>query len=399
MPQYAVTDRATGKSYDMPWDGQQPPTDADVDAYLAKQGGKSWTDTAVEALPSVMGGAYGLASKVPVVGTALAGLGGAAGEGYRQTIDALRGNWSGVPESALDRIKAMVAAGAEQAGYEGGGRAVGRGLQMAGQKLYTSAIKPSASVLSDMAGAMKRGVSEGILSPTRAAEGTTASREAVDALLAREEAAGTRGVTTSDVAGSLAGEPSQSAERRVAIGMADERPGLRARAAGIHRANPGGEIPLTRANALKREAQTVAFESGRDNLAIKKQGEEAIANALKSGIERRVPQVGPMNQKTQDYLGLSEALDAAKARWQGNQPWVTGAITGSTVGGAASLLSGDPLLGLLGGGTSALLASPAARARTGIGLYQVGREQVAPNVGRATGAAVKKIRKRGSTEE
>src|SRR5689334_3622953 len=34
MPTYVVTDKTTGKSMDMPWNGQTPPTDADVEAFV-----------------------------------------------------------------------------------------------------------------------------------------------------------------------------------------------------------------------------------------------------------------------------------------------------------------------------------------------------------------------------
>src|SRR3990167_1286275 len=54
---------------------------------------RSWTDTAVDALPMVGGALGGLAGAIggPVGAIGGAALGGAGGEGFKQSINALRG--------------------------------------------------------------------------------------------------------------------------------------------------------------------------------------------------------------------------------------------------------------------------------------------------------------------
>src|SRR3990167_2849541 len=104
---------------------------------------RSWTDTAVDALPTIGGAVGGIVGRVPVLGTALAGLAGAGGEGYRQTIEALRGNFQNVPETMGGRIRSMAQAGMTQAGAESGGRAFSGALKAGAGRLYQSVLKPT----------------------------------------------------------------------------------------------------------------------------------------------------------------------------------------------------------------------------------------------------------------
>lgn len=80
------------------------------------------------------------------------------------------------------------------------------------------------------------------------------------------------------------------------------------------------DIPLSRAQELKSEAQDMAsrtfraIEQGnpvRDTSAL---ADKAIATGLRKGIEQRVPGVADVNRRTQELMGLQEALEAAEAR-------------------------------------------------------------------------------------
>ncbi|HWB17010.1 MAG TPA: hypothetical protein VG538_11445 [Vicinamibacterales bacterium] len=149
--------------------GEQPPSDADQQAIFKEVGGaqsshgaapaptpdatataQSWADRAIDSLPMVggmagglIGGSAGAAAggigAVPgaVVG---AGLGGATGESSRELIQWLRGQ--PVPETAIDRAKAIAGQGAMNAGIEVAGAplaAVGRAIA---PRLMQSALKP-----------------------------------------------------------------------------------------------------------------------------------------------------------------------------------------------------------------------------------------------------------------
>jgi hypothetical protein len=96
---------------------------------------------------SLLGG-----SKISPVGMALAGLGGMAGEAWKQVADSLRGDFSEVPETALGRLQKIGRVGAEQAGLEGAGRFVGALAQPVAKTLYGLALRPSKALMRDAGG-------------------------------------------------------------------------------------------------------------------------------------------------------------------------------------------------------------------------------------------------------
>lgn len=141
----------------------------------------------------------------------------------------------------------------------------------------------------------------------------TASTAEADNMLAEAQTAGTPGVPRRTVARSVLGEPQATAKLRTRLGVPDASPGLMDQAKAITRNNPR-EIPLTDAQAMKREAQTLAYEAGVDNNTIGKAAEKAKAGALRQGIEDRVPAVGPVNERSQRLLGSQKAFSAAEDR-------------------------------------------------------------------------------------
>ena len=121
------------------------------------------------------------------------------------------------------------------------------------------------------------------------------------------------------------------------------------------------EIPLTHAQELKREAQDLAYELGKDNETIRSLQQEAVARALREGIEERVPEVAPINERTQRLLGAQRAFEAAEDRPD-----------------ALGLKLAVPTLG-----TSVLFDSPRAGAVLGIALGDAARFAGNPQAGRA----------------
>ena len=116
--------------------------------------GSSRLATAGGMIGSLVGG-----SKASPVGMALAGLGGAAGQGVSEITDAAQRPLVERVSSgseALEKMNAplirMAQAGLEQAGMEGIGRGVMGGLSKTGRKLYTSLLKPKDAVVESFPG-------------------------------------------------------------------------------------------------------------------------------------------------------------------------------------------------------------------------------------------------------
>lgn len=109
------------------------------------QSQRTWTDTAVDALPTVGGLVGGIAGAVggPLGAIGGAALGGAAGEGYKQIANRLRGK--DAPTSPVDAVTSMAAQGAMQGGAEAIGGAVTKGATKAASAVYRGYLKPSLS--------------------------------------------------------------------------------------------------------------------------------------------------------------------------------------------------------------------------------------------------------------
>lgn len=159
MPRYTVQNDA-GRTITFEWHGAGEPTDADMaevfaaaeqHAPAAKPEAKSsWTEslpTAGGMIGSLVGG-----SKISPVGMALAGVGGAAGEAFRQVADSLRGDFSNVPDSIGGRLQKIAGAGLEQGGIEGAGRVVGAAMRPVAKTIYGLALRPSKALMRDAGG-------------------------------------------------------------------------------------------------------------------------------------------------------------------------------------------------------------------------------------------------------
>ena len=99
----------------------------------------------VDALPTVMGTAFSLAggSKALPTGVAMAGLGGAFGEGLRQITRAVQGQWDQVPDSIGGQFSKMGREAAGQAVMEGGGRALAGIVKPVAKGVYGLAMRPA----------------------------------------------------------------------------------------------------------------------------------------------------------------------------------------------------------------------------------------------------------------
>lgn len=99
----------------------------------------------VDALPTIAGTVFSLAggSKALPTGMALSALGGAAGEGARQVIRSVQGQWDQVPDTLTGRLKAMGSEAVGQGALEGVGRGVSAVVAPAAKALYGVAMRPA----------------------------------------------------------------------------------------------------------------------------------------------------------------------------------------------------------------------------------------------------------------
>jgi hypothetical protein len=197
-----------------------------------------------------------------------------------------------------------------------------------------------------------------------------------DQMIADAQAAGVSGVPRRAVADAVLGQPQQKAKLRTRLGVKDHTPELMDTAKDILRNNPK-EIPLTDAQALKREAQDLAYEAGTDNKTITKLAEKAKAQALRGGIESRVPDVGPVNERSQELLGSKLAFANAEDRPRALTNFL------SVLGGIGGFAGGGPAGAALSPLLIKAMDSPRAGALMGIALDSAGKALKVPGANRA----------------
>lgn len=361
----------------------------------------SIADRAVASLPAA--GAMAASSlaggRSNPVGIGLAAVGGAAGEAWRQTISALRGDWDQVPATMVERAQQIVTEGLKQGGIEGAGRYVlAPLLRLFGQTVYRGALKPSNSVREEFPGVTAVAVREG-LPITRAAVGTdkaarlvSESGAATRRTLEAAEAAGAKPVTMRPVAQSLARTRASVADQAIREADLKRVQTIRDR---LLTENPRG-VPLSRAQTMKQAEQKRAIAAykkqarGQPVNELRLSAREDIARGLREAIERRVPDVGPMNKRTQELIGALKAVAAAENRIANNNILGgTEAVSGIITIGAG--LRGDlktaAALGLL----TEVLTRPELASRLGIVFDRAGRPRVTPQALRTIGEAVNQV--------
>lgn len=348
---------------------------------------RTWTDTAVDALPSIGGALGGLvgAAAGPVGAIGGAALGGAGGEGFRQSIQTLRGKEA--PRTTGGALRTMTQEGAMQGGAEGLGLGAGRLLSKVAEPIYNFGLGAAKRLRLEHPNLARTGLDELIAVSSRGTDKAVklrgASASQADALISQAEQAGAGPVSTNQVVSGFK-DVASDAGKRAQLGMADETADVAARARSIHTNNPGG-IPLTQAQALKRTAQQsadTAFrtqERGGVIRGIDAQLDKSTAHGLRKGIEQAVPEVGPINQRTQALGGLSKALTDAETR----NGIMSKLLLPTLAGVGTGLTTGDTKTGLSGAGLTAAITAPGNLSRMAIGLDRAGRYQIPANLLRA----------------
>lgn len=355
-----------------------------------------------EALPNIGGMAGSLAggSRSNPVGMALAAIGGAGGESWRQALEAVQGNWDKVPPDLQSQFTQIVEEGAKQGGMEGAGRYIlGPLSKWIGAAVYRGALKPSQAVRSEFGGNQVTGtlIDAGI-PITRSGSGTEkvgqllkASGADTTQTLADAQASGAKPVTMRPVVQSLDRTRGTVGNRVVRSGPLQDV--QQARDAAL-RENPG-RIPLTRAQQMKQAEQDLAIQAYRAEAkgapvnSIDTSIHEDLARGLREAIERRVPGIRNKNMRTQQLIGAMKAIANAEGRIANRDPVGMGdaLALGTAIGGYH--MGGYE--GAAAGVLQEVLTRPEIASRLGIALDRLGKPLVTPQAMRAVAEAVNQL--------
>jgi hypothetical protein len=335
---------------------------------------RTWTDTAVDALPMATGAVGGLigATAGGVPGVAGAGFGGMVGEALRQAINDLRGADPNLITGSPLGDLALQTGG--QAALEGGGQLLMKGVQSGAKAVYRGYLKPSlaranvakASEIVDTAFREGLPVTEGATAEAGRRIGELKAR--VDTELAQH--AGT--VNLTDIANKLRswahGMFNRSGvapdELKAALAVADRidnHPSLP-----VNPFNPSqpATATMTAANDTKRALQqgTYGVKGG-----AQRETEKYGARLTREEIERQAPDVGPLNMRESKLIDLARSLRQATAR-EANRNALFGvpSVMAGLVGATEQARTGDPASATAKALALRMALSPAVATRVAI---------------------------------
>lgn len=381
--------------------GDTPPSEAELDAMFAQSAEpaapeRTWTDTAVDALPMVggtvggiLGGMGGTAFGVGIGGVpgAVGGaaLLGGAGESAKQLINRARGK--AAPATPSDAASAIATQGAIQGGAELIGQGVVKGASAVGRGLYRGYLKPSLAKASIgkadrvVETALQEGLpitQGGVAKAGRVAKELGAQ---VDDLLRQADAAG----ETVDLH-SVANKVRKFADAKY---FQPGRPGADYDAAmkiadslDLHPSLNGETVvPVSVANKIKRGIwQSLGENSFGVERDATKTAQKFAGSQLRKSVERGataagLPAVGPLNARQGALLEAARTLTRAVGR-EANKNQVTGwtpLIAGGLVGGTELARTGDPYTAAVKALATRAALDPAVMSRAAIVAYRLGQ--------------------------
>jgi hypothetical protein len=366
----------------------------------------STVDSLLDWLPTVGGVVGGMVGKVPGVRIVTAGIGGAAGEGYRQLgkhLTEIPGamwdvgrNLITEPEATLGGFVEGAKAGATQAAIQGGIQAAG---QAGGEAIIGVASKASPWLMNralNLTDKLSREfpnlsatmiehaltVSQGGLEKARAL--LTAAKTSANAALAKAQAAGVRVPVTAATDGlqKTLAEVLNSADIEGGLQvLADvERKMIRGRA---------GALAPVEADALKRSLQTQSKQlytaakmgQGKPNVSVRAQALADMAESLNDAIGTMTTNAGAAGYRAAN-ASAAELIGAVRGIAKGTRPGsnLYQAMVRPGVGAVIGGLAGEQVGGHKGAIGSALavgaLTSPAGMSRLAVTLAKPGVQAI-----------------------
>lgn len=331
---------------------------------------RTWTDTAVDALPMLGGAAGGLVGGIggTVGGFGVGGvpgamggaaLGGGAGEAARQLVNRARGK--AAPPTMGAAATDIGLEGGIQGALEGAGAVVMPVLKLGAQAVYRGYLKPSLARvnLPKAAQIVKNAIREALpvteAGVQQAQSLITQLNAKVNDILGEVEG---RTVDLKDVANRVRAWARRAYDRpgrdpndlKAALAVADridQHPSL-PRVAGptttetvesaildasgqpmtkvVEKAGPktvDSRVTLPQANQVKQDIQSaVGDKFGLPGGAATTRTEKTASNVLRRTIERQVPEVGPLNARESRLIDVAAAIERATGREANKSPLI-----------------------------------------------------------------------------
>jgi hypothetical protein len=321
-----------------------------------------------QALPAI-GGMVGslVGGKRTLPGIAAAGAGGAVGEVARQAMSDQPWSLGGV---ALEAAK--------QAGLDVVGRGMSGGLRRGAPALYQSVAKPSLALRREFPEAVPQAIKDAVLLTKGGADkarllvGESSNQAA--AMLSQHPAPPIPGQEVTPSFQEILGRLSERAKGGVDV--TPERNSVASRMGRLV-AQPARRVP--EANTVKQEMQSLGDaamrreERGAQALGIEDELNMATGRGYRKAIESRVPEVGPINQQTQNRMGVSQMVDQGVGREGNNLKFGMRDLIGVGTGGGLGYLVGSPAAGVAAYGAQRLLSTPASASTIAVAMDRASR--------------------------
>ena len=345
---------------------------------------KGWGESIADALPTVGGMAGSLlgGSKLSPVGMALAGVGGAAGEAFKQVADSVRGDFSDVPDSVGGRLRKIAGEGLKQGGIEGLGRGMGAAIRPVAKTIYGLALRPSKALARDAGGGKllqgtKRIIDQGFndnvmpssLGMSRAGRLVGESAEEATQIAARSP----HTVSTQRVMQRATDEQAKRSATELAdAGIAPKTDQIAQQIGNVVDAN-AADIPMSQLLTIRRGAEKVAAPAFK---AAKLPGGAPVTTGSPASVARSISGAAKgtlddvlgqgfrdVNKRTQARMTVKQAVDEAA-----NRPNMLTNLLAGGVGLGSVVSSGDPAEALKTAALMRLLFSPTAQGAAALGI-------------------------------
>jgi hypothetical protein len=413
MPKYRI-ELSDGRKFDIEADSQ--PSEADVLAALdhgqspatpatrtsSEAASSSWADW----LPTAGGMIGGMVGKVPGVRIATAGIGGAAGEGYRQlvrhageipgAIEDVARNLVTEPTATLRGFVEGAESGAKQAAIQGAIQAAGQG---GGELLTGAASKASPWLMNralnltdklsrefpNMSSTMLEHaltVSKGGLEQARAF--LKAAKDTANAALTKAQAVG----ATVPITAATDGLQKTLVE---VLNSADVEGGL-ATLATVERQIGGGRtgtLTPVAADALKRSLQTQSKQlytaakmgQGKPNVTVRAQALADMAESLNDAIGTITTKAGAegyraANASAQELIGAVRGISKGIRPGSNLYQAMVRPGVGAVIGGVSGAQTGGWEGGVAGSLVGGAMTSPAGMSRLAVALSRPGVQAI-----------------------
>lgn len=378
---------------------------------------RTWTDTAVDALPAAGGtvggvvgglggtvGGFGVGGVPGAIGGAT--VGGMFGESAKQLINRFRG--ADAPATMGQAAGDIALQGGVQGALEGAGQAVTAGLVKGGQAVYRGYLKPSLSAKNlTKADQIVRTAIEEALPVTeggkqQAGRLISELNAQVDRILAAspgEVDLHTAADRLRSWAQRVYNKPGRAPEDFAAAMKVADRIDNHPSWQPTPPSAPNDVVPVASANVVKRNLQEGASAAYGVKSGAEKTAEKAGATITRRAIERVAPEVGPLNARESQLIDVARALERATGRDANTQKlYGARAMVGGLVGGEEYHRTGDPFSATAKAAAMAAGMHPAVATRVAILAAKLGAQmpgQVPAAVARAALQAVSESEQAG----